>query len=607
MKHTTMWIACLMLLAGVLPSCEDSEGDDDTTGSAADDDTGSAGDDDAGDDDAAAGPSSYPKINMDIWGSASAAWYAEFDWIILPGDAGAAVAAKALNPDLLVSSTRDFNVCEPDGEVCPEAWRVKDADGNWVDSYSEGRYLGNTSEYCEPYNGQTYRDHIIEYSQGLNWEELDGWNTDGLWANIDWLAAIDIDGDGDHDGTDNDLWMQGRLLLFEELRAALPAEEFITVNSGIMKDFDGQGAEHVNGVMAEKFMVYSGWQVVKDVYRYYAENAPEPHLCYIDNHFQGDPGADASSKENYRFMRFGLATTLLYDGYYSYKDGEEGATNEHWWNRYYDEYDVPLGEPLADNHEIRTDVFCRFFEGGAMILNGAIQDETVTEADLMDAAEFQGLDWDTIAGEDGHYYRFAGQQNPGDNDGSSFESITLASESTWVGYGGETRRGDGILLVRSPMQVVAAAVIVDTENFVTSPGADDAAISGFVRSCDYGDGFRTGRNYCDDVVNPYYGHTRSPCGAGGTATFGARLVHEGNYRVYEYHPLVDGNAVPHRVVHADGEETVVVDQNVDAEQWNLLGTYRFTPAADAQVVLTDSCSGTEAAADAMRFEWAGAD
>ena len=83
------------------------------------------------------------------------------------------------------------------------------------------------------------------------------------------------------------------------------------------------------------------------------------------------------------------------------------------------------------------------------------------------------------------------------------------------------------------------------------------------------------------------------------------MIHEGLYHVYEFHPAVEGWDVHHAVEHADGVETVLVDQRTNEEQWNLLGTFRFTPDKPARVTITDDASGTEVAADAIRFELAG--
>ncbi len=598
--------ACLWVgLAGLaLWGCSDDwdGGDDDTT--AADDDV--AADDDTGDTTAQDG---YPKINVLQWGGGSPAWYAEFDWVMSSNSVGAA-EAKAINPDLLFSFTLDFNQL-PAATGNPDEWKVRNAEGDFVEAYGEGSYLGDTTDHCGLYEGQTYREWIVQWALDRDWDVLDGINSDGMWGEINWIEPIDADRDGDHDSADDDAWRDGRLALFAELRAALGDDRLITMWAGHTETFWDQGGVSLNGVGAEKFHVFSSWQGFFDDYAYWADHGREPHAFYVNNHYQGDPTDGSWSRENFRFMRYGLAATLLHDGYYGYEDGEgcQGAhsANEHSWYRYYDEYDVPLGQPLAGYAEIAPEVFCRFFGGGAMILNASTGDFEVTEVDLQTAAASLGLAWDEIAGEGGHFYRFAGQQNPTYNDGSLFTSIELPSEENWAGYEGPTRRGDGILLVKQPDRVVSAAVIIDTMTFVTSPSSDNAVLDGFDGTCgEYNSiiGFRTGYSYCSDV-NPYHGYAESGAGDGHTATFSASLVHEGSYRVYEYHPLMDAYDVPHTVIHADGQDVVQVDQRTDAEQWNLLGTFRFTPQAPAQVIVSDVAAGSTVAADAIRFEWAG--
>lgn len=599
--------ACLWVgLAGVLLfGCSDdwNSDDDDATG---DDDAVGDDDDTAGDDDAF--EDGYPKLNVMMWGGGSPAWYAEFDWVIAANTSGAA-EAKAFNPDLLFSSTLDFNQL-PSATDTPDEWKVRNADGDPIEGYT-GSHLGDTTDYCGLYQGQTYREWIVEWALDQDWDVLDGINSDGLWGEINWLEPIDADRDGDHDSTDDDVWRDGRLALFAELRAALGEDRLITAWAGHTETYWDQGGENLNGVGAEKLHQYSSWPGFFEDYAYWAEHGREPLAFYVNNTHVGDPSEGSESRENFRFMRYGLAATLLHDGYYGYEDGdgaEPGIANpEHTWYRYYDEYDVPLGQPLGPFVEIATEVFCRFFQGGAMILNASTGDFEVTEDDLRTAAESQGLVWDDVAGEGGHFYRFSGQQDPTYNDGSLFTAIELPSEETWAGYEGPTRRGDGILLVEQPDQVVVAAVIIDHMTFATSPSAENAVLDGFDGTCGEWNaivGFRTGYDHCTDV-NPYHGYTESDAGDGATATFSASLVHEGLYRVYEYHPLMDAYDVPYTVIHADGQEAFQVDQRVDDEQWNLLGTYRFTPQAPAQVIVTDMAAGGTVAADAIRFEWAG--
>ena len=554
--------------------------------------------------------SGYPKTFIAIWGNASPAWYAEFDLAITVSRD--AITAREINPDLILADLCDVNACRDclPTDSCPSEWCVRTTDGSIIDIYG-GTCLGDTSSECEEHEGKTYTEAVIESVLTEDWDTLDGWSCGGFWAGIGWFdPPIDMDEDGDSDGDDHALWSDGRIAFMKALRDALDPDKFIIMNHGNINTYWGEGPNYINGCFAEMFMYFSRWPEFLENYRIYAETGIEPHMTIIDNHARGDPDEDARSKNNFRFMRFGLAAALLYDGYYGYKDAvgtwDIERANEHHYNRYYDEFDVPLGEPLGSNIVIKDEVFCRFFEGGAMILNGSTQDYTVTEAELKTAAGEFGLDWDTIAGEGGHYYRFAGQQNPGYNDGSQFDEILLESKETTIGCCNPSRKGDGILLVRGPGQVVMADMIIDTEDFVTSPGAGNAVIDGFTQSCDYSDGFRTGGSSCNDSTHPYKGHARADAGSGATASFEATLVNQGMYRVYEYHPTVTGRDIPFKVVHADGEETILVDQSSDAEQWNLLGEYRFTPDAPAQVIVdTASAAGGEVAADAIKFEWAG--
>ena len=545
----------------------------------------------------------FPRIMMMIWGGASPAHYAEFDWVVSTIWSGDELEkAKEINPGLITSWTFDVNCCstENGNRECPDEWRVKGPDGSDIFIYGLC-YLGDTTEYCGLFEGKTYTESVIERIVAEDYTFWTGWNSDGLWENIDWLGdSIDPDGDGDSDSDDYDAWNSSRLDFLSNLHAAMPEGATITVWGG--KTYWGEGHNYMNGIGIEMFGAWGGWgwDRVNGYYEYWHENAVEPRLFYINGHYSMDTEGDTKSKNKFRNVRFGLATTLMRDGFYGYEDGDGGfrTHNEHNWVRLYDEYAVPLGYPLADFAQIRDFVFCRFFDHGAMILNANAHEETVTEQDLKDAAALLGLDWDAISGDGGHYYRFAGQQNPDFNDGSRFDEITLPGGSAAAG----NPRGDGILLVRSAGMVVMAPMIIDTEDYVTSPGAENAVLDGFQGQC--GEGFRIGYGRCNEST-PMYHHTSSSTGNGHTATFDLTLVTEGEYRVFEFHPPMDGWDVPHTIHHADGEETVNVDQRENHEQWNLLGTFRFTSDSPARVVISDQASGDEVAADAIRFEFAG--
>jgi hypothetical protein len=72
-------------------------------------------------------------------------------------------------------------------------------------------------------------------------------------------------------------------------------------------------------------------------------------------------------------MRFGLATTLLGDGYFGFDTGDMGRGN--WW--WYPEYDTPLGTPLGDARRSDDGTWRRDFSGGVVVSNGSGYDAAI--------------------------------------------------------------------------------------------------------------------------------------------------------------------------------------------------------------------------------------
>ena len=69
-------------------------------------------------------------------------------------------------------------------------------------------------------------------------------------------------------------------------------------------------------------------------------------------------------------MRFGLAATLMSDGYFGYDTGMAGRGN--WW--WYKEYDAPLGHPRGPAHRNADGTWQREYDGGTVIVNGTSYD-----------------------------------------------------------------------------------------------------------------------------------------------------------------------------------------------------------------------------------------
>ncbi len=77
--------------------------------------------------------------------------------------------------------------------------------------------------------------------------------------------------------------------------------------------------------------------------------------------------------EDEKTMRFGLATTLMSDGYFGYDTGTMGRGN--WW--WYKEYDAPLGHPRGIARQNKDGTWQRDYDGGTVVVNGTLYDTVV--------------------------------------------------------------------------------------------------------------------------------------------------------------------------------------------------------------------------------------
>ncbi len=59
--------------------------------------------------------------------------------------------------------------------------------------------------------------------------------------------------------------------------------------------------------------------------------------------------------------------------------------------------------------------------------------------------------------------------------------------------------------------------------------------------------------------------------------------------------------IPVSIAHADGKDTVYIDQQVNGGQWNVLGRYTFTAGQSYKVVITAQAYPTSTCADAVKF------
>jgi hypothetical protein len=189
---------------------------------------------------------------------------------------------------------------------------------------------------------------------------------------------LDRDGVGDDPAVASAAWQAGFAALVEALRAALGEDVGITALAagecsvdaldGVLLDGFPVGPAAAPGSFDAAFERYLGWT---------AATRPGAPLsiaaAYSPAIGRGElvPGQDEMARTDYAAMRFGLATTLLGDGYFAFDNGPLGRSVS-WW---YDEYDGAgrgtgwLGHPLGPPTRVSGGAYVRSFTRGMVIAN----------------------------------------------------------------------------------------------------------------------------------------------------------------------------------------------------------------------------------------------
>jgi hypothetical protein len=111
----------------------------------------------------------------------------------------------------------------------------------------------------------------------------------------------------------------------------------------------------------------------------------------------------------------------------------------------------------------------------------------------------------------------------------------------------------------------------------------------------------------DDTLGGYNGDQHyAVSDAGGSnlssCTWTPNITFAGEYEVYAWWNASDNRATdaPYTINHKDGSNTVDVNQEINGDQWNYLGTYRFDAGTSGTVVLTNDAD-EYVMADAVKF------
>ena len=336
-----------------------------------------------------------------------------FDLLVLPAEAQLYNQdffehAREENPDIIilayVPSVSWNSVWEDDlhqdlrNGIRGDYW-LKDKSGNQVSIWSGTQALDLSSGWS---------DYLAEF---VNKEIL----STGLWDGVFYDEVSDsISWVGDLETTDTQ-WREGYVNLFSKTRDLVGADPIIITNGSTNSSFQS----YLNGRMFESFPTpwenNGSWETVVNNYLALEDQVGSAPPVFIINSNTDNTG----DSDDYQKMRFGLTSTLLGGGYFSFDFGEQ--SHAQLW--YYDEYDAYLGEPLDEpedeldpgNTTWKPSVWARDFINGKILVNSTDSTQTVRL--------------------DGEYEKLHGTQDRSVNDGTIVYSVTLPPN-------------DGVILLR---------------------------------------------------------------------------------------------------------------------------------------------------------------
>lgn len=309
-----------------------------------------------------------------------------------------------------------------------DSWWLKEANGSRIMNWP-GTYMLNLSNASgKDYNGDRFNDFLPNfvkdniYTSGL----FDGIFYDNTWGDVSWVNSnIDIDGDGSKDSASkaDSLWAEGFRSILQKTKD-LTGNDFIIVGNGrVFWDYQ----DLLNGMMLESFPSSwengGSWQGSMKTYLKLSDRNKTPQLSVIN--------VNKKNQFDYQGMRYGLVSTLLGDGFYSF-DYDVTNHTQIWW---YDEYSVNLGpaQSLAYNllnnnsNDIAPGLWRRDFKFGSVLLNSTTQNQVKV---------FSNENFEKIKGE----------QDKNTNNGEKVNLIKLAPN-------------DGIVLLKTSDNVLNSTFI----------------------------------------------------------------------------------------------------------------------------------------------------
>lgn len=307
----------------------------------------------------------YPRTG-NLWGwwdwlTNGLPYMAKIDlWLGAFPSADQAVALRQLNPQIRILTS--INAVENTG--LPEDYYLKDIHGNRIEVWPGSYRLNLTKSYVADYQARFAYQTVLD--TGLM---ADGVFFDNVMTSQSWLTSdiygnpvqIDADEDGipDDPATFDAAWKAGVFREIQTFRQLMPnaiisGHSMDIYEAGIAALFNGISIGFTTSDVLENrkpfsvlFSTYNDWLgLAVPPATTMIESSPMAQISYGYDYSPWQkipPSTLEFARTYYPYVRFGLALTLLNNGFFAHEYGDTWHGND-WW---YDELNFNLGYPLG--------------------------------------------------------------------------------------------------------------------------------------------------------------------------------------------------------------------------------------------------------------------
>lgn len=293
-----------------------------------------------------------------------------------------------------------------------DSWYLRAPNGSRTEFWPGSSLLNVTN--LGPSNGERWNSYLPRFIRDtvMSSGVWDGIFLDNTFVGISYFARgpVDLDRDGraETDADANAKWQAATRELIGKIHAANP-NALLVGNGGTAY------SDILNGILLENFPSWNWNENLKEYRDAIAKNR-SPKIGSINVNTKNE-----ARPQDFRQMRFGLTSTLMDDGYYSFDQGDWNH-NVIWW---YDEYTAPIGSPrgaarkLADQPSTASGaVWMRQYERGLAIVNATDATRKITLP--------------------GVYEKLRGTQDASVNNGALIRSVDIGAKDGIILLGQST-------------------------------------------------------------------------------------------------------------------------------------------------------------------------